>query len=267
MSLKKIITTMMALYMVSAFAADNKIYIDQIGDNSTITMTQDGAGNTVKGPGVASDDNARIYGNGATVLVEQIGSSNLLKLVLNAGNLGNNNSLTYTMQGNNSTANISCDASGGKTCDNNTISVVQGTSGNTADGSSATVTINGSQNTLNTTQYGGVNQVVLASITGSNTSTTVNMTGGAGNEFTYTAGATTAVVAATNSIITSGTGNKVTLTQDGGTGSGHSTTIDGSAGGSNNTFDITQAGTNGNSIVSIKSSGSGNTFTVNSNTK
>jgi hypothetical protein len=267
MSLKKIIITMMALYMVSAFAADNKIYIDQIGDNSTITMTQDGAGNTVKGPGVASDDNAKIYGNGKTVLIEQVGSGNLLKLALNAGNLGSNNSLTYKIQGNNATANISCDASGGKTCDNNTISVLQGTSANTSDSSTANVTINGSQNTLSTTQNGGVNQVVLASIVGSNTSTTVSMTGGAGNEFTYTAGATTAVVAATNSITTSGTGNKVTLTQDGGTGSGHSTTIDGSAGGSNNTFAITQAGTSGNSIVSIKASGSGNTFTVNSNTK
>lgn len=257
----------MALYMVSALAADNKIYIDQIGDNSTITMTQDGAGNTVKGPGVASDDNARIYGNGTTVLVEQIGSGNLLKLALNAGNLGSNNSLTYTMQGSNSTANISCDASGGKSCDNNTISIVQGASGNTADGSTANVTINGSQNTLNATQSGGVNQKVAATIVGSNTSTTVNMTGGAGNEFTYNAGATTAVTAATNTITTNGTGNKVTLTQDGGAGNGHSTTIDGSAGGSNNTFVITQAGTSGDSIVNIKSSGNGNTFTINSNTK
>jgi hypothetical protein len=267
MSLKKIIITMMALYMVSAIAADNKIYIDQIGDNSTITMIQDGAGNTVKGPGVASDDNAKIYGNGSTVLVEQIGSGNLLKLALNAGNLGSNNSLTYKIQGNNATANISCDASGGKTCDNNTISVLQGVSGNTSDGSTANVTINGSQNTLSTTQNGGVNQLVVANIVGSNTSTTVSMTGGAGNEFTYNAGATTAVVAATNSITTNGTGNKVTLTQDDGAGSGHSTTIDGSAGGSNNTYAITQAGTSGNSIVNIKSSGSGNTFTINSNTK
>ena len=228
---------MMALYMVSAIAADNKIYIDQIGDNSTITMIQDGAGNTVKGPGVASDDNVKIYGNGSTVLVEQIGSGNLLKLALNAGNLGSNNSLTYKIQGNNATANISCDASGGKTCDNNTISVLQGVSGNTSDGSTANVTINGSQNTLSTTQNGGVNQLVVANIVGSNTSTT------------------------------NGTGNKVTLTQDGGAGSGHSTTIDGSAGGSNNTYAITQAGTSGNSIVNIKSSGSGNTFTINSNTK
>jgi hypothetical protein len=267
MSLKKIITTMMALYMFSALAADNKIYIDQIGDNSTITMNQDGSGNTIKGPGVASDDNAKIYGNGTTVLVDQIGSGNSLKLALNAGNLGSNNSLTYKIQGNNATANINCDASGGKTCDNNTISVLQGASGNTSDGSIANVTINGSQNILSTTQNGGANQKVVANIVGSNTNTTVNMTGGAGNEFTYNAGATTAVVAATNSITTNGVGNKVTLTQDGGAGSGHRTTIDGSAGGNNNMYAITQAGTSGDSIVGIKSSGSGNTFTINSNTK
>ena len=32
-------------------AADNKVYIDQIGDRSTIAITQDGTSNTVKGVG------------------------------------------------------------------------------------------------------------------------------------------------------------------------------------------------------------------------
>ena len=40
---------------LSGYAADNSIYIDQAGDNSTITITQDGAGNTVRGlPGVGT---------------------------------------------------------------------------------------------------------------------------------------------------------------------------------------------------------------------
>ena len=34
-----------AMFWGSGYAADNSVYIDQTGDNSTITMTQDGSGN------------------------------------------------------------------------------------------------------------------------------------------------------------------------------------------------------------------------------
>ena len=54
------------LGFVSSFAADNSIYIDQTGSNSTVTITQDGSGNKVGGLGSGgpSDTNrAKMYGN------------------------------------------------------------------------------------------------------------------------------------------------------------------------------------------------------------
>ena len=38
-----------AMFWGSGWAADNNIYVDQAGDNSTITIRQDGSGNKVKG--------------------------------------------------------------------------------------------------------------------------------------------------------------------------------------------------------------------------
>ena len=49
-------------------AADNKVYIDQIGDRSTIAITQDGTSNTVKGVGIAQDTNAKLYGDDTRML-------------------------------------------------------------------------------------------------------------------------------------------------------------------------------------------------------
>ena len=45
----KLWTVMLALFTSVAFGADNSIYIDQSGDNSTIDITQTGAGNVVRG--------------------------------------------------------------------------------------------------------------------------------------------------------------------------------------------------------------------------
>ena len=52
------------LGFVNSYAVDNSIYIDQSGDSSTISVTQDGAGNVVRGIG-GSDNTTRanIYGN------------------------------------------------------------------------------------------------------------------------------------------------------------------------------------------------------------
>jgi hypothetical protein len=66
-------------------AADNKVYIDQIGDRSTIAITQDGTSNTVKGVGIAQDTNAKIYGDDTTVTINQTGVNNMLTVGVNGG--------------------------------------------------------------------------------------------------------------------------------------------------------------------------------------
>ncbi len=69
----KVISLAVGLLVSGAsIAADNSIYIDQAGNNSTITMTQDGAGNKVKGillNGTAGGitDVAKLIGDAQTI--------------------------------------------------------------------------------------------------------------------------------------------------------------------------------------------------------
>jgi hypothetical protein len=212
MSVKNIITTIiLALYAAGSSAGDNKVYIDQAGDNSTITITQDGGGNTVKGIGAAQDQKALIEGNDTIVSITQTGSGNSLTFGIKAGATGSHNSFTYNITGSNATATVNCNQAGGGDCSNNTISLTQGSSTVAADNSTALITLNGTDNTLTVGQAGGNNQKATATITGTNTSSTVNMTGGAGNEFTLNVGQTVnATDKATSNITTTGAGNKVT---------------------------------------------------------
>ena len=80
----RVITSIMfALSMGVATAADNSIYIDQSGDTSTVSVTQDGAGNVVRGiqgVGTGNTTPAKIYGDGTLVSVSQIGSGSTLNL-------------------------------------------------------------------------------------------------------------------------------------------------------------------------------------------
>ena len=65
----------------TSFSADNSIYITQSGNNTTVTMTQDGAGNVVRGiQGVGTDNTtpANIFGNANAVTVNQVGTGNTL---------------------------------------------------------------------------------------------------------------------------------------------------------------------------------------------
>ena len=52
------IAIVLALYAGVALAADNSIYIDQTGSDSTIDITQTGAGNVVRGIQGAGTSNA-----------------------------------------------------------------------------------------------------------------------------------------------------------------------------------------------------------------
>jgi hypothetical protein len=82
MKASKLLTMLLSAIITSAYAVDNSIYIDQLGDNATVTITQDGAGNRVKGivSGNAGNtsDPAKIYGDGINVTVNQTGAGNSL---------------------------------------------------------------------------------------------------------------------------------------------------------------------------------------------
>ena len=64
--LKILVSVLLAFGIGIAYGADNSIYIDQSGDNSTIAVTQDGAGNVVRGiqgVGTSNTTPSRIVGD------------------------------------------------------------------------------------------------------------------------------------------------------------------------------------------------------------
>jgi hypothetical protein len=77
---------MFLLISVNVFGADNSIYIDQSGDNSTIDITQTGSGNVIRGiqgVGTSNSTPAKMYGGSSAIDIQQIGSTNTLNLGFN----------------------------------------------------------------------------------------------------------------------------------------------------------------------------------------
>jgi hypothetical protein len=227
-----------AMFWGSGMAADNSIYIDQSGDNSTITMTQDGAGNKVKGillngNAGGTTDPSKLVGNAQTINIEQTGANNVLALGVNStqggtvtgySNIGVN--LNYQVSGGGNTGYININNNGQGTASGNVVSIIQ-------DGG-ATATLN---------------------MTGTSNQLTVNTAGGSGNVFTGTINADETVAVVNQ---TSGGGNQTTLDMTGNKGQVSVTSI-----GAANITNVTQSasGTTG-AIVLIDITGSGNQTTV-----
>ena len=71
---KKLSVLLAATVMLSLGVSANEIYIEQVGDSSTISVTQDGTGNKVGDTGTGNE--AFIGGGSNTVTIDQIGSNN-----------------------------------------------------------------------------------------------------------------------------------------------------------------------------------------------
>jgi hypothetical protein len=258
----KLFTSVLLMLSLNVFAADNSIYIDQMGDGATISVTQDGAGNAVRGiqgVGTSNTTPAKIYGDGTLVSVTQIGSSNTLNLGITstiAAGAGTGTSVTYSVTGNNATATIDSNANGQGTSASNTIGVTQ--SGNYA---AATINVLGANNQLSVTTSGGSNNIVTATQNGDSNNTIISNTGGGANTTTTNQQSDKGMI----NIATVGASNTTSVSQTGGGINGHSATVD-ITGSSNNTT-IAQAGTSADSIVNLKSVGSTNTFNINTNTR
>lgn len=258
----KLIAVAMALLMsISVFAADNSIYIDQSGDNTNVTMTQDGAGNIVRGiQGVGSSNTtpAKIVGNDNTVSIQQIGSGNRLDFGINTtiANAAqqNGNVFNYRVTGNNGIAIINSNNDGQGTSASNYVDIDQ-----TGNNSYTNINILGTNNKIVGVTDGGSNNSITSVISGESNVQNISMTGGGANQIS-----TTQAGNAGNIDLTSvGAGNHYTIAQSGGSTNGHSAVVD--INGSSNTVNITQQGTAGDSTINLKSVGTGNTFTLNSN--
>lgn len=160
--------TLCALSMLAALHVSyaNEIYIEQIGDDSTITLQQAGSNNTI-GDALTP---AFIGGGQNTVYVEQSGNSNQLTMLVN----GAGTTVNSTVTGDNNQQTITCGTSISASCsgsaithtitgDNNDVQSILGS--------------NGGAHTSNITVLGDYNHVTHQSSGSGANSATINVTG------------------------------------------------------------------------------------------
>jgi hypothetical protein len=291
--LNAILLSVTLLMAGSAMSADNSIYIDQSGSNSTIAITQDGYGNVVKGIASGNTTPATIYGINNAVTVNQVGLNNTLSLGVQTTTGGTTTlpdgttvavpTINYSVTGNNATAVIDSNNDGAGASRGTYISVDQ-----TGNNANANINVRGNNNAFKAVTSGGNNNSVVATVKGNNNVDNVVLTGDS-NSVTINQG-TSLLSSSGNSIgiKASGASNTFGITQGGGT-VGNSVTIGGYAGdtllgssntvtvaqsggndntlvlgvtGSTNTIGVTQTATAGNNIANLKVNGSGNNLTV-----
>ena len=209
---RKVLAILMASGMLSSGAWANDVYIEQIGDNSSVSITQTGAGNLVNGNvgGTGNtDDMALIRGDLNDVTVNQIGSANTLSIVLNNESNGTGSTVVVSADGSNNNQTIGCGTSLSSTCNASIIrSEITGNNNNTVQMLSggavqSKIAVNGNWNNVTHTASGVGQHSGEITVSGSGVS-------GAANAVTLTqSGAMTK-----NAIITSnGSNNNINITQ------------------------------------------------------
>lgn len=202
----------------------NSVYIDQIGSNSTIDVTQQGSNNIVG----TNTSRTILWGSNQSVTISQVGSSNIAALNVQ----GANSVVNTIVEGSLNTVTIGCGTGG---------------SGNNASCTDSSITANatGDSNTLSITT--GSKSTASITATGDNNTATINTN-------------TSPLVGNTATISAVGDGNTLSISQTGTAGvNGHSGTID--VTGSSNLVAVTQTGTI-DTTVNVKSVGSNNNITV-----
>lgn len=178
------------------FSYANEVYIEQVGDGSTVTITQDGTGNKVGTP----TDSVFIGGGSNTVTIDQIGSGNELVMVVNGAAAG----VTLNTVGSGNIQEVQCGTASSASCsgstinqtitgDDNTVKQLLGSGANhtssiTVTGSTnqvihtstssgttnADITVNGDTNVIGVTQSGMTTQSVTVNSTGNSNNITIN---------------------------------------------------------------------------------------------
>jgi hypothetical protein len=209
---RKLLAILLASGMVSTGAWANDVYVDQIGDNSSVSITQTGAGNLVNGNigGTGNvDDAAIIRGDFNNVTINQIGVSNTVSMVINNETSGIGSTVVVSADGSSNNQTISCGTALSSSCNASVIrSEIIGSSNNTVQTLSggvvqSKIAINGDYN----------NVTHIASGVGlHNGEITVN--GSGTSQLASAVTLTQSGISAKNAIITSnGSNNNVIVTQ------------------------------------------------------
>lgn len=164
-------------------ALANDVYIDQIGDNSSVSVTQTGAGNLVNGNVGGSgnnDDPALIKGDLNNVTITQIGAQNTLSMIINNETNGTGATVVVSADGSNNTQTIGCGTALSSSCNANTIrSEIIGNNNNTVQTLSggvvkSTIAITGNYNNVTHTASGVGLHSGEITVTGNGTSSVAN---------------------------------------------------------------------------------------------
>lgn len=209
---RKLLAMLLTSGMVSMGAWANDVYVEQIGDNSSVSITQTGAGNLVNGNvgGLgAADDAAIIRGDLNTVTINQIGASNTLSLILNNESNGTGATVVVSADGSNNNQTIGCGTALSSSCNASVIrSEITGNNNNTVQTLSggvvqSKIAINGNYNNVTHTASGVGLHSGEITVSGSGTS-------GVANAVTLTQSG----AFAKNAVITSnGSNNNLIVTQ------------------------------------------------------
>ena len=180
---RKLLAILMVSGMVSSGAWANDVYMEQVGDNSTVSITQTGAGNMINGNigGLGNpDDAALIKGDLNDVTINQIGAGNIASIIINNQSNGTGATVVISADGSNNTQNISCGTALSSNCNAGNIrSEITGNNNNTVQTLSggvikSTIAINGDYNNVTHTASGiGLHSGEIT-VSGSGTSSVAN---------------------------------------------------------------------------------------------
>lgn len=209
---RKLLAILVASGMVTSGALANDVYMEQIGDNSIVSITQTGAGNTVNGNvgGTGNNDDAAIIkGDNNNVTISQIGASNTVRMIINNESNGGGSTVVVSADGSNNTQTIGCGTALSSACNASIIrSEITGNNNNTVQTLSggvvqSKININGNYNNVTHTASGvGLHSGEIV-VSGNGTSSVANAVT-----------LTQSGALAKNAVITSnGSNNNVTVTQ------------------------------------------------------
>ncbi len=198
--------------MLSSGAYANEVYMEQIGDNSIVSVTQTGAGNTVNGNvgGTGNNDDAAIIrGDNNNVTINQIGAGNTVRMIINNETNGTGSTVVVSADGSSNTQTIGCGTALSSTCNASIIrSEISGNNNNTVQTLNggvvqSKIAINGNYNNVTHTASGLGQHSGEITVSGSGTSSIANAVT-----------LTQSGILAKNAVITSnGSNNNVVVTQ------------------------------------------------------
>jgi hypothetical protein len=177
----------------------NEVYIEQVGDSSTITVTQDGTGNKVGDSGTGNE--AFIGGGSNTVTIDQVGSNNILAMTVN----GAAASVIVDVTGSGNESVINCGTTQSAGCSGSTIKQVIAGDDNvvtqnlgTGANHSSEINITGDTNTVTHTSTNSGASTVAITATGDSNTIGVTQSG---------------LTAKTVSVNTTGNSNNISIVQ------------------------------------------------------